>query len=162
MKFNNCICLIFVLLILSNLSHADAILDEQLWLGTNYVGLDLTSGKVCTVNIGSRMDKSIFGDKIYTSLNVDSFSKSYALVNHPFLKGSTFGKTEYIYSVEKNGNGVQVNTINEYWIEIDIENSGNNIKYLIRQLGKKQGGLIVSEPMGIIHECLLSRLREKL
>jgi hypothetical protein len=160
MKFNKCIYLIFFLLILSNLSQADAILDEQLWLGSNYVGLDHTSGKVCTVNIESRMVKSIFGDKIYTSINVDSFSKSYALVNHPFFKGSTFGSTEYIYSVEKRPDGVLVSIINEYWIEIDIENSGNNIKYSIRHLGKKQGGLIVSEPMGIIHECLLSRVRE--
>lgn len=146
--------LIILLLVAPKISMAKDS-DGLSSLISKFSGADSISEKKCEVEIALKENNPIWGSRIDAKVKLELFEKSFTLSNHPLFGGFVFGNTIYQYSVENNSEGVPIQIINEYWIEASFNHSDNRLLFSITHLGKKHGGLIITEPHGKIVDCYL-------
>lgn len=131
---------------------------SRAWLGAEFGGVDSVSGKPCSVKVDQNIDESIFGDTITVVTTIGTESESFRLTNRLFFGGSTYGKGLYLTSVEKDAQGVLVSFVDEFWVELSVDESGDQAQFESLHLGTTQGGLIIRYPKGTQNKCVLKKI----
>ncbi len=140
------------------LSSHIALAGDSAWLGAEFSGIDSVSGQACSVKIDQKIDGSIFGDTILVATTIGGEKETFRLTNHPFFGGRTYGKGLYQTSVEKNAQGVSVNVVDEFWVELSVEEAGDRVEFEARHMGTTQGGLMIRSPKGTLNKCSLKKI----
>lgn len=135
-----------------------ALAGNPIWLGAEFSGTDSVTGQTCSVKIDQMIDGSIFGDTISLVTTVGAEKEAFRLTNHPFFGGRTYGKALYQMSVEKNAQGVSVSVVDEFWVELSVEDAGDRVEFEARHMGTTQGGMMIRSPKGTLNKCSLKKI----